>query len=72
LFVSAGNFTYSKHTLQTLYLVHVMFREIPEGLKDLAALERLYLSYNPIRNVSREVFHGRIAGSLKVGDSILM
>lgn len=64
--IPPGKFTYSKHTLQTLYLVHVMFREIPQGLKDLPVLQNLYLSYNPISNVSRDVFHGRIASSLKV------
>ena len=61
-----GKFTYSRHTLQTLYLVHVMLREIPPGLKDLSALQNLYLSYNPISAASNDVFQGRIASSLRV------
>ena len=61
-----GKFRYSRHTLQTLYLVHVMMREIPPGLRDLYALQNLYLSYNPISSASDDVFQGRIASSLKV------
>lgn len=66
--VPLGMFTNCRHRLTTLYLVHDFFREIPPGLRDLSALQNLYIGYNPIASAANDVFSGRIGDSLQVGE----